>query len=29
MVYICDKVINGVTWEVFQGVGGTMYFVQK
>ena len=29
MTYICDKEVNGVIYEVYQGTSGTMYFNVK
>lgn len=29
MTYICDKVVNGTTYEVYQGASGTIYFNKK
>jgi hypothetical protein len=29
MTYITTKVVDGITYEVYQGESGTMYFVKK
>ena len=26
MVYICNVMLDGITYEVYQGTSGTMYF---
>lgn len=26
MIYICDKTVDGIIYEVYQGTSGTMYF---
>lgn len=29
MTFICEKVVDNTTYEVYQGTNGTMYFNKK
>lgn len=29
MIYICDKIIDNIVYEVYQGTSGTIYFTKK